>query len=93
MTIQKYEVKLSQKFAKHFGNSKEEIETRLFEDAVLTLLSNDKITVTEAAEALNCDPDELLTPAEEASLAESAAQSERGEVVSWQSIKKEAELA
>ena len=29
MATQKYEVKLSQKLAQHFGNSKEEIEERL----------------------------------------------------------------
>lgn len=87
MATQKYEVKLSKKLAQHFGNSKEEVEERLFEDAILTLLSNGKIDVFEAAELLDCDPDELLTPEEEAGLAESIEQSKRGETISLEQLK------
>ena len=93
MATKKYEVKLSDTLAKHFGKSKKEIEERLFKDVVLTLLSGGKIEVTEAAKLLNCNPDELLTPEEEVSLAESVAQSKQGEVVSWKALKKEAGLA
>jgi len=92
MATRKYEVKLSEKLAQHFGNSKEEIEDRLFEDTILTLLFHSKIVVLEAAKLLNCDPDDLLTPEEETSLAESVAQSKRGKVVSWGDLKKEAGL-
>lgn len=93
MATQRYEVKLSETLAQHFGKSKAEVEERLFEDAILTLLSNGKIDVSEAAQLLNCDPDELLTPEEEVSLTESIAQSKRGEVIPWSDLKKEAGLA
>lgn len=92
MATRKYEVELSDTLAQYFGNSKEEIEERLFEDAILTLLSNGKINVAEAAELLNCDPDELLTPEEEANLSISIEQSQRGETITLDQLKEKHSL-
>jgi len=92
MATQKYEVKLSEDLARHFGNSKEEVEASLFEDAILSLLSTGKIDVDEAAKLLHCDPDQLLTPEEEARLRLSEEQSKRGEVVSLDQLRKDAGL-
>lgn len=87
-----YKIELSKKLANLLGSSKQEVESRLQEDVILSLLSSGKIDVHEAAELLNCDPDDLLTPEQEAGLIEGTKEFKRGEYSDWEEIKQRIKL-
>jgi len=92
LATKKYQIELSDEIARHFGASKREVEEQIYEDAILQLLSLGKIDVFKAAELLDCDPDDLLTPEQEAIVAKGAEQVARGEVVSLDEMKKKYDL-
>jgi len=87
MATKKYQIELSDKLARRLGSSKHEVESRLKEDVILSMLSAGEIDVHEAAELLHCDPDDLLTPEQEAGLIESTKEFARGETSDWEDVK------
>lgn len=89
MAIQKYKLALPDKFANLFGSSKQEVEQGLYKNTILFLLSRSKITVHEAADALNCDPDDLLTPEQEQAVAKGLTEIKRGEYVTLEDLEHE----
>ena len=73
---------------KHWGSTPQEAQEHILENEILDLVSQGKISVQEAATILDCDPEELLTPDEEAGLIEGVKQFERGEYSNWEDVKK-----
>jgi len=84
-----YKVRLSDDLAKHLGATPEEIENQIYEEVILNLLSCGKIDVFEAAEKLNCDPDDLLTPEQECEVEEGFRQIENGEFMTLDELENE----
>lgn len=89
VAIHKYNLALPDKFANLFGASKQEVEQGLFTNTILSLLSRGKIDVYEAADALNCDPDDLLAPEQEKAVAKGLAEIKRGEFVTLEDLEHE----
>lgn len=87
-----YKVELPDKLARLIGTSKKEIESRLQEEAILSLLSNGKIDVSEAAQLLHCDPDDLLTPEQEAEVMRGTKEFAHGEYADWNDVKQQLKL-
>ena len=90
--IATYNVELPDKLARLIGKSKEEVEARLVQDVILSLLAQGDLDVQEAAQLLNCEPDDLLTPEHETQLAKGAQDFARGEHADWDDVKQQLKL-